>query len=232
MHLGLLVFVWPRLRSDVSDCVNQCPYCMLTYRWHRGGQELMFSWPVSSPFSILHVDLWMTGHHTNDNDYMSLMNDIYDMSQFVVVIPIPDESSAALTSYFMQYILMKFGLCQLVILDDDSPFKEDCIAMCEALNLNHNVRAKRNHKIFTVKHFHRFLNKSVTIAAEKRGTNDIFVSTGDAAGYAWNSANIDDTDIFRSISAIGRELHFPIDINLNVLPELTQNNGQAALDFF
>ena len=75
----------------------------------------------------------------------------------------------------MQHILMKFGLCQLVILDDDSPFKEDCIAMCEVLNLNHNVRAKRNHKIFTVKHFHRFLNKSTTIVMINRQNNNFFI---------------------------------------------------------
>ena len=68
--------------------------------------------------------------------------------------------------------------------------------MCEALNPNHDVRAKRNHKGLTVEHFHRFLNKSVTIGAEERGTNDIFVPTDIALDYAWISANIDDTDIF------------------------------------
>ena len=47
--------------------------------------------------------------------------------------------------------------------------------MCKALHLNHNILAKRNHKGFTVEHFHRFLNKSVVIAAEERGTNDFFL---------------------------------------------------------
>ena len=46
--------------------------------------------------------------------------------------------------------------------------------MCEVLNLNYNIFAKRNHKGLSVEHFHRFLNKSVTIATEERGTNDIF----------------------------------------------------------
>ena len=49
---------------------------------------------------------------------------MYDMSQFVVVVPVPDESSAILASYFMQHVLMKFGLCHLVVLDDGTPFKE------------------------------------------------------------------------------------------------------------
>ena len=127
---------------------------------------------------------------------------------------------------------MKFGLCHLVVLDDGSSFKGAFIAMYDALNLNYDVLAKRNHKGITVEHFHRFLKKNVTIATEDRGTNDIFVPVGIATGYAWNSAPIDDTDILRSIPAIGRELHFPLDVNLNALSKLAHNSGQAALDFF
>ena len=55
---------------------------------------------------------------------MGLINSMYDMSQFVVVVPVPDESSAILASSFMQHVLMKFGLCHLVVLDDGTPFKE------------------------------------------------------------------------------------------------------------
>ena len=36
-----------------------------------------------------------------------------------------------------------------------------------------------------------------------------------------SSLPIDDTDILRSIVAIGREFRFPIDINLSALPQLT-----------
>ena len=102
--------------------------------------------------------------------------------------------------------------------------------MCEALNLNHDVLVKCIHKGITVKNLHRFLKKNFTIAAEDRGTNDIFVPAGITIYYAWNSAPIDDSDILRSSPAIGQEFYFPIDINLNVLPKLTQNNGQTILN--
>ena len=72
------------------------------------------------------------------------------MNQFLVVVPVPDESSATLASYSMQYFLLKFSLCNLVVLDDGTPFKRSFIAMCEALHLNHDVFAKRNHKGLTV----------------------------------------------------------------------------------
>ena len=52
------------------------------------------------------------------------------MRQFIVFVPVPDESSVILASYVMQYVLMKFDLCHLVVLDDDTPFKGAFIAMC------------------------------------------------------------------------------------------------------
>ena len=173
----------------------------------------------------------MTGHHTDENGNMALMNSMFDMSQFVVVLPVPDESSVTLASYFMQYILMKFGLCHLVVIDDGTPFKEAFIAMCQALNLNYDILAKRNHKGLSVEKFHRFLNKSVTIAAEERGTTNIFVPASIVAGYAWNSVPIGGTDILRSIPAIGRELKFPLDINLNAMPKLFQNNTNTTIEY-
>ena len=161
---------------------------------------------------------------------MTLMNAMCDMIQFIVAVPDPNEGYGTLESYFMQYVLMRIGLCHMIVLDDGSPFKGAFI-MCDALNLNHDVHAKHNHKGLIVDYFHRFLNNSVIIAAEDRGTNDIFVPTGIASGYAWNSVPIDGTDILCSISVIGREFHFPIDINLSALLKLAYNSGQTALDY-
>ena len=149
-----LRFFWLRLRSDISDWIKQCAHCMLTYRWRRCSQESMFSWPVSNPFAILHVDLWMPGHHTGPNGYMALMNIMCDMHQFF-----PNDSSTTLASFFMQCILMTVCLCYLVVLDDGSPLKGAFIAMCDFLNLNCDVLAKRNHKGRTGEHFRHFLKK-------------------------------------------------------------------------
>ena len=95
----------------------------------------------------------MPGHHTDPNGYMVLMNTMCDMSQCVVVISVPNESSATLASFFMHHVLMKFGLCHLVVLDDGSPFKEAFIAMCNDLSLNYDVLGKHNHKGLTEEYF-------------------------------------------------------------------------------
>lgn len=88
-----------------------------------------------------------------------------------MVVPVPNETSATLANHFVQHVLMKFGYS----------FKGAFNAMCQSLILNYDVLAKRNHKGLSVEHFHRFLNKSATIAAEDRGTNNIFVPARIAA---------------------------------------------------
>ena len=167
----------------------------------------------------------------DQNSYIALMNIMCDMPKFVVVVPVPDETSATLASHFMQYVLLKFGICRLVVIDDGAPFKRAFVAMCQVLNLNYDVLAKRNYKGLSVEHFYRFLNKSVTIAAEDRETNDIFIPVSIVLAYTWISAPIDGTEIIRSVPNIGRTLHFPLDINLNAVPKLVQNNAQATLDY-
>ena len=83
----------------------------------------MFLWPVSSLFAIIHADLWMLGHLKDRNSNVALINVMCNMAQFVVVVPVPNEVASTLAESFMQHVLLKFGICHLVILDDGSPFK-------------------------------------------------------------------------------------------------------------
>ena len=126
---------------------------------------------------------------------------------------------------------MKFGSFHLIILNDVTPFQVAFIAMCQTLNKTYDIFAKRDHNGLTVAHFHRFLNKSVTIAAEKCDTNNIFVPAGVVSCYACNNAPIDGTHVLRIIPDIGHDLHFLFDINLNNFPVLTQKNAQVALRY-
>ena len=177
------------------------------------------------------MELWIPGQYTDNNGNMALMNAFCGMSQFVVVGTVPSESSVILASNFMQYEFIKFELYHIVVFNGDTPFEGAFIAICQALNLNYDILAKRNYEGISVEYFHRFLNMSVTIAVEERGTTNIFVPTGIPAEYDWNSTPTNDTDILRSIPAIGREVKFPLDININTISKLVQNNANVALDY-
>ena len=72
----------------------------------------------------------------------------------------------------MQHMFLKFGMCHLVFLDNDSPFKSIFTAMYKALHINYDILAKRNHKGLLVEKFNRFINNDITITAEDRDIND------------------------------------------------------------
>ena len=58
---------------------------MLIYKWRGQGQDIIFLCPISSPFAILHVDIWMQYLFTDSNSNVALTNVIYDMTQFIIV---------------------------------------------------------------------------------------------------------------------------------------------------
>ena len=90
--------------------------------------------------------------------------------------------------------------------------------MCSILGIKFHAAARGNHKAVSVERFFRFLNKLLTIHANDRATNQVFIETSECAAYAWNSSAIDGTDIIRSVAALGREFKFPLDINLGSTP--------------
>ena len=94
-----------RLRSDISGWIKKCSPCMIMYRWRRREKKQILYWPISTPFVILHVDLWILCRYTDSNGYIVLMNVMCHVSRFVVVLSIPDEYSATLASHFMQHLL-------------------------------------------------------------------------------------------------------------------------------
>ena len=83
----------------------------------------MFFWPISLPFSIIHVDLQIPGKYIDSKGNMVLMNAMCDILQFVVVVHITNESSAILAENCIQHMLMKFGQYHLVIMDDGTSLK-------------------------------------------------------------------------------------------------------------
>ena len=96
------------------------------------------------------------------------MNIMCDITQFVIVVLVPNETVATLGEHFMQHVLLK-----CVILDNDSPFKGVFTAICKVLYINYDTLAKQNHKGLLIKRMHRFINKAMNIAAEDRDTNDV-----------------------------------------------------------
>ena len=132
----------------------------------------------------------------------------------------------------MPDVLMKCGLCHLVVIDDDAIFKRLSTAICDYSTINYKVVSKRNHKGISVEIFRYFLNTFVTIAFKNRATVSILAEVGNTVAYAWNSAPIDSTDIICSIPEIGQELRFLLEVNLTPLPTLSQKSSRFGSRIF
>jgi hypothetical protein len=203
LHRLRLRFLWPKMRSDISSWVRMCPHCILTDKQTRENKELVFSWPVTSPFFILHVDLWAPGSLTDYRGNTYLLAGMCDLTGFVVQTAVSNITSHDLARIFYQEFLLKFGMCGMVVVDAGSNFLAVFEAMCAVLQIRCHAAAKGNHKAVSVERYFRFLNKAVTIAINDRDDHTVWVAAAMTAGYAWNSAPIDGTDILRSVAAVG-----------------------------
>ena len=78
-----------------------------------------------------------------------------------IINPYFDITAAALAKLFMEEIILKFGMCAVVVVDDRSNFK-----------------------------------------GTDRSSHDKFIKKNKTSQYAWNSAQIDNTEIPRSLAEI------------------------------
>ena len=108
----------------------------------------------------------------------------------------------------MEYVLLKFGVCHLVVHNNGRPFKGAFSMIFTALNLNCNALNNHYHKGLTVEHFYQFLSKTETINLDDRDTCKCCVSIGVTVGYTLNSEPLYDTCITRSIFTIGCDFGF------------------------
>ena len=221
-------FYWPSMRADIKNWVKSCAHCCAYNVWRNKKSELYFSWPVTTPFYIMHVDLWAPGHLVDKNGAtLQAMNSMCDLTQFVVSSLVSDASSSVLAQVFMENVILTFGIVAVVVVDADSKFLGVFKTMCSILKIKFWPLARGNHKGNSVERYHRFLNKTQAIVGQDRGTHDTFKQNIKTSQYAWNSAPIDDTDIPRCLPAVGRIFKFPMDVELESVETLNCSDNSA-----
>jgi len=224
-------FFWPRMRTSIQTWCKGCEQCIRSRARRKESTGLVHSWPITSPFAIISVDIWKPGETKNADGYKMLLNAMCDMTQFIVSTPIKTTESTFLARTFMEHVLLKFGLCVMVVCDAGSEFRGHFQSMCEVLKLRFHPVAKRNHKAVGVERFHKFLNHAQKIGTEERGTSGAFVEIGMTTAYAWNASCIDGTEIVRSIPAIGRPLKYPLDIQMCSPPPVIDTPSDSVAKY-
>jgi hypothetical protein len=230
LHRIRLRFFWPKMKTVISDWVKSCPHCLLTNKHTRREHEVMFSWPVTSPLYILHVDVWVPGDYRDYKGNQYLLTAMCDLTGFVVATATTSTKAQALTVALFQEVLLKVGMCGIIVVDAASTYLKEFTTMCSTLQIRLHPAAWGNHKAISVERFFRYLNKAVAIAKNDRDTLNIWVPAAMLAAYAWNGSTIEGTHIICSVPAVGREFKFPIDMALAGTPETIHLCSNPARD--
>ena len=103
----------------MKNCAHCCAYDVCRNR----KSELYFSWPVTTLFYIMHIDLWMPGKLTGSTGQtLQLMSAMCDLIQFIVSILVKDVTAKILGRLFMEQVFFTFGMVAVVVIDTDSKF--------------------------------------------------------------------------------------------------------------
>ena len=65
-----------------------------------------------------------------------------------------------LQDFFVSEVIMTFGMCSMVVIDDGSIFKNAFIEMCKKVKLNYWCVLRENHIGNSLEPYQRFLNKT------------------------------------------------------------------------
>ena len=96
---------------------------------------------MTVPFAILSVDIWKPGVVKNADGYIALLNAMCDMTQFIVMSPVKKLECTYIVRTFIDSVLLKFGLCVLVVIDEGREFCGLFRSMCAKLNIRCHVVA-------------------------------------------------------------------------------------------
>ena len=106
---------------------------------------------MSTPFFILHIDLWQPGKTEEVfSGSKHLLAAMCDLTGFIICHPVGDTTSTGLACVFMEEVLLKVGLCGLVVVDAASVFLSILKEMCGVLGLRFHQAACGNHKAVSV----------------------------------------------------------------------------------
>jgi len=109
--------------KDILEWVRSCAQCIPARLKTRINSVLIHSWPIKTPFAIISVDIWSPGDTTNFYGKKKLLNTMCDMTELVIDVAVTITEASYLAQMFMEHILLKFGLCIMVVCDDGNDFR-------------------------------------------------------------------------------------------------------------
>lgn len=175
------------MRKDIITCICSCAVYIQTKNVTYVSRQLVHSWLLLVPVAIISGDIWIPGNIVSPTGANCLLDYMCDMTQFLCSVAMSHVNSAKLAQTFMEGVLLKFGICIVIVVEDNTKFMAVFKAMAKLLNVRLNYVLKRNHKAIGVERYHTFLNHAQTNIGAVREIHRCFVEVGVILSYAWNT---------------------------------------------
>ena len=130
------------------------------------------------------MDVWYPGTTTDENGNTHVLNCMCDLTQFFILCPIKNTLAATIAKVFMEQVVLTFGVCAIIVVDDGSEFKGIMTSVAKILRIDTWTLFRGNHKGNSVERFHRFLNKTQTISGNDRNAHKSFTENAKISQYA------------------------------------------------
>ena len=222
LHRIRMRFFWPGMFQYIRKMCRACPGCALKNPTQQRSSELIYNFPIESPFQVLHVDGYQAGAHAGFEGSKVYLIACCGMCTFAVMEPIQKANATSFASAIMK-IQLRFGFSHTIVVDKDSKFYGVFRESIDLLKINLHVLSGDNHNPMLVERINRYLNAGLKIMTNERDSVRIALEAILLLIYAWNSCPVPGTDISRSFVAVGREFNFPIDFATNQHWKLTSS---------
>ncbi|KAL7503778.1 hypothetical protein ACHAXN_001520 [Cyclotella atomus] len=116
-----LRYYWPGMFCYIKDLCSKCPACALANRHRSRAKELVYGFPITAPFFVIHADGYSAGAGKNFDGKSTYLITCCGMTGFAAVEPIKSADAAGFAATLMR-ILLRFGLCHTLVVDKASVF--------------------------------------------------------------------------------------------------------------
>jgi hypothetical protein len=230
-------YFWPGMYTDIRKAVTEHGHCVLGNNVGHHAQQISGKLSVDEPFDIIAIDIWVPGVTDVRGSYVGDKSNIRqaavtclcNLTVFATVGFLENMESDIITKVVMSQIILPNGLPKMVLLDEDSLFKQDLRILLDDLGVPfHDVVSAEQHEGVLCERFHRYLNKVQCIEGVNSKVHSNWMMNTSLAAYALNASPIDGTDVVRSFAAKARTFNFPLDVQEE--PERIMGNpGKRAL---
>ena len=149
-HLGInktilvlcLRFLWTNTQKTIIAWVRACADCMPMNNMTRILQHVVRSWPLLTPCTVISMDIWSPGDTVSPTGAKHMLKCMCNMSTFVVGVAVKHVSSSELSRVFMEKVLLKFGLCLVVLVNAGTAFMHIFVAIMKVLKIRLHTVAK------------------------------------------------------------------------------------------